>query len=115
MNNKSNTPPHIAILGAGISGLAAAHECIKKGYRVTVYDKLPFSGGKCIGAVHHGKVHELTHRQFFAKNIHLRRSYKKYQPKTALALTSSTPSRKYSFIGGNRIKQCSSNAAIFHR
>ncbi len=71
MNNKSNTPPHIAILGAGISGLAAAHECIKKGYRVTVYDKLPFSGGKCIGAVHHGKVHELTHRQFFAKNIHL--------------------------------------------
>ncbi|MGR2882953.1 FAD-dependent oxidoreductase [Vibrio vulnificus] len=71
MNNKSNTPPHIAILGAGISGLAAAHECIKKGYRVTVYDKLPFSGGKCIGAVHHGKVHELTHRQLFAKNIHL--------------------------------------------
>ncbi len=42
MNNKSNTPPHIATLGTRISGLAAAHECIKKGYRVTVYDKLPF-------------------------------------------------------------------------
>lgn len=71
MHNKSNTTPHITILGAGISGLAAALECTKKGYRVTVYDKLPFSGGKCIGVVCHGKVHELTHRQFFAKNVHL--------------------------------------------
>lgn len=71
MNTKLNSIPHVAILGAGISGLAAAHECIKKGYKVTVYDKLPFTGGKCIGSVHHGKVHELTHRQFFAKNFHL--------------------------------------------
>lgn len=46
MNNKLNSTPHIAILGAGISGLAAAHECIKKGYKVTIYDKLPFTGGE---------------------------------------------------------------------
>ncbi|MEH0370249.1 FAD-dependent oxidoreductase [Vibrio mimicus] len=71
MKKKLTTPPHIAILGAGISGLTAAHECIKKGYKVTVYDKSSVTGGKCIGSVHHGKVHELTHRQFFAKNFHL--------------------------------------------
>ena len=35
----------IAIVGSGPSGLAAAHELIKKGYMVTVFESLPLAGG----------------------------------------------------------------------
>lgn len=35
----------IAIIGAGIMGLSAAYECLKNGYSVTVYEKLPAPGG----------------------------------------------------------------------
>nr|WP_255942977.1 NAD(P)-binding protein [Vibrio campbellii] len=31
--------PKVAIFGAGISGLAVAHNCIKQGFDVAVYDK----------------------------------------------------------------------------
>jgi len=64
--------PKVAIFGAGISGLAVAHNCIKQGFDVAVYDKELYTGGKCIGTVDDGGVvHELTHRQFFAKNYNL--------------------------------------------
>ena len=35
----------VAIIGAGAAGLMAAHDLRKKGYKVTVYDKLPVIGG----------------------------------------------------------------------
>jgi protoporphyrinogen oxidase len=35
----------VAIIGAGIMGLSAAHECLKNGYSVTVYEKLTAPGG----------------------------------------------------------------------
>ncbi|EDP57784.1 NAD(P)-binding protein [Vibrio sp. AND4] len=64
--------PKVAIFGAGISGLAVAHNCVKQGFDVAVYDKELYTGGKCIGTVDEkGRVHELTHRQFFAKNHNL--------------------------------------------
>lgn len=64
--------PKVAIFGAGISGLTVAHNCIKRGFEVSVYDKELYTGGKCIGTVdEEGRVHELTHRQFFAKNHNL--------------------------------------------
>ncbi len=64
--------PKVAIFGAGISGLAVAHNCVKQGFDVSVYDKELYTGGKCIGTVDEGgRVHELTHRQFFAKNHNL--------------------------------------------
>ncbi len=64
--------PKVAILGAGISGLAMAHNCTKQGFDVFIYDKELYAGGKCIGTVDDGgMVHELTHRQFFAKNHNL--------------------------------------------
>jgi len=39
-NNKN-----IAIIGGGYSGLSAAHEFIKKGYTVQIYEAAPFLGG----------------------------------------------------------------------
>ena len=35
----------VAIIGAGPSGLACAHELSKRGYNVVVFDSLPFAGG----------------------------------------------------------------------
>ncbi|HEX8938694.1 MAG TPA: FAD-dependent oxidoreductase [Candidatus Limnocylindrales bacterium] len=35
----------VAVVGAGPSGLAVARELALKGYRVTVYDELPYGGG----------------------------------------------------------------------
>lgn len=38
-------PRNIAVIGAGISGLTAAHDLAKKGYRVTIFEKESESGG----------------------------------------------------------------------
>ncbi len=46
--------PKVAIFGAGISGLTVAHNCIKRGFEVSVYDKELYTGGKCIGTVDEG-------------------------------------------------------------
>src|SRR6185312_1848864 len=35
----------VAIVGAGVAGLAAARELALRGYRVTVYDRYPVPGG----------------------------------------------------------------------
>jgi uncharacterized protein with NAD-binding domain and iron-sulfur cluster len=36
----------VAILGAGVAGLSAAHELVERGIDVDVYDRLPIAGGK---------------------------------------------------------------------
>jgi heterodisulfide reductase subunit A-like polyferredoxin len=38
-------PEWIAVVGAGPAGLTAAHDLVKMGYRVTVYEALPVAGG----------------------------------------------------------------------
>jgi uncharacterized protein with NAD-binding domain and iron-sulfur cluster len=38
-------PRHVAIFGAGIAGLTAAHELIRRGYRVSVYELNDSAGG----------------------------------------------------------------------
>jgi heterodisulfide reductase subunit A-like polyferredoxin len=38
-------PEWIAVVGAGPAGLTAAHDLVKKGYGVTVYEALPVPGG----------------------------------------------------------------------
>ena len=45
-------PPHIAVVGAGIAGLTAALRLLERGYRVTIYERKPYIGGK-LGAHTH--------------------------------------------------------------
>lgn len=46
MNRISRTTPHVAVVGAGLGGLAAAATLAARGYRVTVLDKNASVGGK---------------------------------------------------------------------
>ena len=41
----NNTKMNICILGAGIGGLATAHELIKQGHQVSIYERNPLVGG----------------------------------------------------------------------
>ena len=38
--------PHAVVVGAGLGGLAAAIRLGARGYRVTVFDRLPVAGGR---------------------------------------------------------------------
>ncbi|PKF76565.1 FAD-dependent oxidoreductase [Vibrio sp. vnigr-6D03] len=96
--------PHVAILGAGISGLAMAHECRKRGYNVSIYDKEQQTGGKCLGTVVHGCVHELTHRQLFAKNHNLLNFLKEIPTETGSCFDSLYPQEKVQFVWGKKGK-----------
>ncbi len=40
-----NAPRHVAIFGAGIAGLSAAHELVRRGFRVSVYESEAEAGG----------------------------------------------------------------------
>ena len=44
-NIRKKIPPNVAVFGAGISGLSAAHELAEKGWNVSVYEKLSEPGG----------------------------------------------------------------------
>ncbi len=39
---------HIAIIGGGFAGLSAAHELLKAGHEVAVYERSPFLGGQVV-------------------------------------------------------------------
>jgi len=41
-------PPHqrVAVIGGGVSGLSAAHELVKRGFSVTVFERRGHVGGK---------------------------------------------------------------------
>ncbi|WP_151737761.1 flavin monoamine oxidase family protein [Paenibacillus tengchongensis] len=50
----------VCIVGAGISGVSAAHYLAKKGYRqVTVLEKADRVGGKCYSILYQGKTYEM--------------------------------------------------------
>ncbi len=97
-------PLKIAIFGAGISGLAIAHQCVKQGFEVAIYDKEMSTGGKCRGTVIDGKVHELTHRQLFAKNHHLINFLKEIPSSTGSCLDSIYPQNRVQFHWGKKNK-----------
>lgn len=43
----SNSSPKVIIIGGGVAGLSAAHELLKRGFRVTIIEKSPdYFGGK---------------------------------------------------------------------
>ena len=95
---------HVAIFGAGFSGLVAAHECLKNGFEVSIYDKESYTGGKCVGTVKNGIVHEVTHRQFFAKNKHLIGLLKEIPSPKGRCFNSLIPQRKVQFHWGKKSK-----------
>lgn len=43
--NCKNSPKNVAVIGAGISGLAAAKNSIDKGYTVTIFEQSEQLGG----------------------------------------------------------------------
>lgn len=42
---RKSTKEKVAVIGSGPAGLTAAHDLARKGYRVTIYEALPFPGG----------------------------------------------------------------------
>ncbi|UYV36880.1 NAD(P)/FAD-dependent oxidoreductase [Rhodobacteraceae bacterium D3-12] len=54
-----NQPKHIAIIGAGFTGLAAARDLARAGNRVTVYEADPFVGGLAGAFTPHGESDRL--------------------------------------------------------
>ncbi len=55
----------IAIVGAGITGLVAARECIKKGHRVVIFEKYAEPGGLAAGFQTHGTYLEKAYHHIF--------------------------------------------------
>jgi squalene-associated FAD-dependent desaturase len=47
---------HVAVVGAGWAGLAAAVEASRRGARVTLFEMAPAAGGRSRGVVSHGSV-----------------------------------------------------------
>lgn len=56
---KKRLAPHIAIIGAEISGIAAAQRLQAKGYHVTVFEQAGRVGGKCYSHQLEGNTYDL--------------------------------------------------------
>lgn len=52
MHNNTHSPRSIAIVGAGLAGLAAALSLLGKGHRVTIFEAAPQAGGRARGVPH---------------------------------------------------------------
>ena len=55
---------NIAIIGAGIAGLACAYELQKKGHTVTVYEKEPYVGGRMSSREKNGFIFDIGANHF---------------------------------------------------
>ncbi|WP_114784295.1 NAD(P)/FAD-dependent oxidoreductase [Vibrio tetraodonis] len=110
---KDSNNRHIAILGAGFSGLVIAHECIKRGFTVSIYDKESYPGGKCVGTAKDGIVHEVTHRQFFAKNRNLIELLKEIPSPKGTCFNSLYPQNKVQFHWAKKPKTMQFQRAYF--
>ena len=64
---------HIAIIGAGVAGLAAAHDLTRAGHRVTIYEAAPQVGGLAAGfrAPHWDWTLEKFYHHWFASDKHM--------------------------------------------
>lgn len=68
-----SVPRHIAIIGAGIAGLAAALDLNEAGHRVTIYEAAPQAGGLAAGfkAAHWDWTLEKFYHHWFASDKHM--------------------------------------------
>lgn len=62
---------NIAIVGAGITGLTAAYELIKKGHKVTVFERSPIPGGLGTYVKVGGNYIERFYHHFFQSDRHV--------------------------------------------
>lgn len=76
--NMPQKDKHIAIVGAGISGLACALRLLTKKYQVTVFEKSDKIGGH---------LHNLISPEIFLKDIELQFSYESYNLKLNSEIT----------------------------
>lgn len=68
--------PKVAIVGAGIAGLAAAYELQKAGFQVTVFESADYSGGRMLSSRHQGYTFDQG-ADFFSENYRTLESYAK--------------------------------------
>jgi protoporphyrinogen oxidase len=68
-----SVPQHVAIIGAGIAGLAAAYELSEAGHRVTIYEAAAQTGGLAAGfkAPHWEWSLEKFYHHWFASDKHM--------------------------------------------
>lgn len=52
MLNHTPTPRNIAVVGAGLAGLAAAYTLLKSGHKVSLFEAAPQAGGRARGVSH---------------------------------------------------------------
>lgn len=104
---------HVAIFGAGFSGLVMAHECLKNGFEVSIFDKESYTGGKCVGTVKDGILHEVTHRQFFAKNNNLIELLKEIPSPMGSCFDALSPQNKVQFHWAKKSKTMQFQRAYF--
>lgn len=69
-----------------------------------MFEKDAYTGGKCMGTLVEGKVHELTHRQVFAKNTHLISFLKEIPTGSGSCFDSLYPQSKVQFQWGRNQK-----------
>jgi protoporphyrinogen oxidase len=61
----------IAIIGGGIGGLTAGYFLMKKGYKITVFEKEDFLGGLAVGFKIEGENLERLYHHFFKTDVEL--------------------------------------------
>jgi hydroxysqualene dehydroxylase len=52
MLKHTHTPRHVAVVGAGLAGLAAAHTLLRSGNQVSLFEAAPQAGGRARGVPH---------------------------------------------------------------
>jgi len=104
-NNKQRTSgkmnARLAIIGAGISGLAAGYQLLKAGFEPVIFEKDPFIGGRMSSKNLDGFIIDKAAYSIPATHKNLRRFLKEMEMKGALVLTPGTYS---TFSAGKEYK-----------